>query len=195
LDKGTSGLIVVAKTEAAMRRLSAAIAKREVRREYDAIVWGAPAATSGTIEAPIGRHPTERTRFAVSAAGRAAVTHYRVRERFALHGEDVPSRAPRGRKSSSSSSSSSERLSLLDLRLETGRTHQIRVHCAAIGHPIAGDAAYGPGMPKLGAGRPMLHAARLRFTHPVTGKPLTFEAPWPDDFRELVERLRSGGAS
>lgn len=170
LDKQTSGLLVVAKSERAMRGLSAAIAARVVRREYDAVVWGAPKNERGTIDAPIARHATVRTKFAVREGGRRAVTHYRVRERF-----DSPSGA----------------VSLLSLRLDTGRTHQIRVHCAAIGHPIVGDATYAGDRPRLGVDRQMLHAARLSFDHPVSGKPLNFESPWPADFNDFVETLRT----
>jgi 23S rRNA pseudouridine1911/1915/1917 synthase len=172
LDKGTSGLLVVAKSDRAMRALCAAIARRDVHREYDAVVWGSPPSSSGTIEAAIGRDPAARTKFTVSDRGRSAVTHYTVKERFR-----------------------SGELSLLQLRLDTGRTHQIRVHCLAIGLPIVGDPLYGGGRPKLGQTRQMLHAARLRFDHPVTGKPLAFESPWPDDFGSLVARLRSGEVS
>ena len=174
LDKQTSGLLVVAKSDRAMRGLSEAIAARAVKRGYDAIVWGVPASRSGTIDAPIARDAAVRTRFAVRPQGRRAVTHYRVRER--LGARDVTT-------------------ALLDLRLETGRTHQIRVHCAAIGHPIVGDPTYGAGRPRLGVSRQMLHAARLAFDHPVTGKSLAFESKWPDDFAGLVERLRRGEAA
>jgi 23S rRNA pseudouridine1911/1915/1917 synthase len=174
LDKQTSGLLVVAKSDRAMRGLSEAIAARTVQRGYDAVVWGVPANRSGTIDAPIARDAAVRTRFAVRPQGRRAVTHYRVRER--LGSGDV-------------------KTALLELQLETGRTHQIRVHCAAIGHPIVGDPTYGAGRPRLGVTRQMLHAARLSFDHPVTGKPLAFESEWPGDFAGLVERLRRGDAS
>jgi 23S rRNA pseudouridine1911/1915/1917 synthase len=115
---------------------------------------------------------------------RPAVTHYRVKERFRVN-TAVDRRRP----------NAAWDLSLLDIRLETGRTHQIRVHFAAIGHPIVGDSVYGPGRPKLGAGRQMLHAARLRLDHPVTHEPLAIESPWPLDFEQLVARLRSGRAA
>jgi 23S rRNA pseudouridine1911/1915/1917 synthase len=180
LDKGTSGLLVVAKSERAMLALSRAIAKREVVREYDAVVWGVPE-KRGTIDAPIGRDPKDRKRFAVTASGKPAVTHYVVRERYRIPGADDGKRA-----------TPVKTLSLLRLRLDTGRTHQIRVHCAAIGHPLVGDAVYGPGRPDLGATHQLLHAARLRFTHPVTGAAMDFEAPWPHDFAEIVEKLRAG---
>ncbi len=181
LDKDTSGLIVVATSERAMRALSKAIAQREVRRDYVALVWGAPSSPSGVIDAPIGRDPTARTKFAVREDGKRAVTRYRVAERFPI-GTDKRRRA----------ASESNEITLLALRLVTGRTHQIRVHCAAIGHPIVGDALYGPGRPDLGVHRQMLHAARLSFVHPVTAEPMSFEAPLPSDFAALVERLRSG---
>jgi 23S rRNA pseudouridine1911/1915/1917 synthase len=170
LDKDTSGLLVVAKSDRAMRGLSKAIASRTVCREYDAIVWGAPPSRTGTIDAPIARDTAVRTRFAVRKDGRSAITHYRVKEKF-------------------------RDCSLLRLRLDTGRTHQIRVHCAAIGHPIVGDATYGAGRPRLGAPRQMLHAVRLSFAHPVTGKAMAFESPWPDDFASLIDRLRAGSAA
>ena len=183
LDKDTSGLIVVAKTEAAMRSLSRAIAGRAVQREYDAIVWGVPVQRLGVIDAPIGRDPHERIRFTVRADGKRAVTHYRVVEQFSL----TPSNAGKRR-------DASRDVSRLELRLDTGRTHQIRVHCASIGHPLVGDAVYGPGRADLGVKRQMLHAARLSFDHPVTGDQLSFTSSWPADFAALVERLRSGTA-
>jgi 23S rRNA pseudouridine1911/1915/1917 synthase len=184
LDKGTSGLLVVAKSERAMRALSAAMASRMIHREYDAVVWGRPPSRSGTIDAPIGRDAALRTKFAVTARGRSAVTHYLLKERFSV--ED-PERVRR--------TSKRLELALLVLKLETGRTHQIRVHCAAVGIPIVGDPLYGGGRPRLGVQRQMLHAARLRFDHPVTGKALTFTSPWPEDFAGLVERLRNGPVS
>ena len=165
LDKETSGLIVVAKSERAMSRLAAAMRARRIAREYDAVVWGVPAAARGVIDAPLGRDPDDRTRFAVREDGRRAVTHYAVAEEFPT-------------------------CSLLSVSLDTGRTHQIRVHCAAIAHPVVGDAVYGPGRPRLGMARQALHAARLRFEHPIFGQPLSFESPWPDDFAALVRRLR-----
>jgi 23S rRNA pseudouridine1911/1915/1917 synthase len=174
LDKDTSGLLVVAKSDRAMRGLSKAIAERNVQREYDAIVWGVPPARSGTIDAPIARDPAVRTKFAVRDDGRRAVTHYLVKDTFR---------------------SGPGELSLLDVRLETGRTHQIRVHASAIGHPILGDVLYGGGRPRLGAPRQMLHAARLSFAHPVTGEQMRLESPWPEDFAAMVARLRDGTAS
>jgi len=172
LDKDTSGLLVVAVSERAMRGLSEAMARREIQREYDALVWGRIAQASGTVDAPIGRDPEDRTRFAVRDEGRRAVTHFRVAELLGKQGTSTD-------------------VTLLQLRLETGRTHQIRVHCAAIGHPIVGDRAYGAGRDNLGMHRQALHAARLRFVHPVSGEALSFTSPWPDDFAALVSRLRA----
>ena len=168
LDKDTSGLLVVAKSERAMRALANAMAARRIRREYDAVAWGVPEAR-GTIDAPIGRDPANPTRFAVRDDGRPAVTRYRVAERFFF-----------------------DAASLLALELETGRTHQIRVHLLAIDHPIIGDATYGGGRPRLGMKRQALHASRLRFAHPITGQSLEFSSAWPRDFEELVARLRAG---
>ena len=184
LDKDTSGLIVVAKSERGMRALSKAIAERTVRRGYDAIVWGVPASRTGTIDAPIGRDPIVRTKFTVRDDGKRAVTRYRLAERFDVRPDRTSRMQEEGLRE----------LSLLELRLVTGRTHQIRVHCAAIGHPIVGDTLYGPGRPRLGVDRQMLHAARLSFEHPVTEKRMDFESGWPPDFAALVERLRAGSA-
>jgi 23S rRNA pseudouridine1911/1915/1917 synthase len=170
LDKDTSGLIVVAKNERALRRLQQAIQLRLVRREYTAIVHGRVRRAGGTIDAPIGRDPRHRTRMAVVASGRRAVTHFRVAECFA----DA---------------------SLLEVRLDTGRTHQIRVHCASIGHPLIGDPVYGRGVPSRGLARQALHAGRLSFPHPTTGAAMAFESPLPEDLRALVRRLRTAGAS
>lgn len=184
LDKDTSGLLVVAKSEGAMRALSAAIAARHVEREYDAVVWGVPPAVSGAIDAPLARDPGSRTRFAVRHEGKHAITHYRTVETYALAAKDT--RSTRGGRAAP------QRAALLRVTLETGRTHQIRVHCAAIGHPIIGDPIYGMGYPDLGIERQALHAARLRFVHPITGAPLAFDATWPDDLATLIARLRDG---
>lgn len=178
LDKDTSGLLVVAKSERAMMALTRALAQRRIKRSYDAVVWGIPSNARGVIDAPIGRGPHERTKFTVREDGRRAVTHYQVVERFdnvAGLGRDAPAQA-----------------ALLRLELETGRTHQIRVHASAIGHPIVGDETYGPVLPGLGMRRQALHAAELSFVHPVSSERLEFVSPWPNDFRSLVERLRTG---
>jgi 23S rRNA pseudouridine1911/1915/1917 synthase len=194
LDKETSGLLVVAKTERAMRALSAAIAAHHVEREYDAVVWGVPPAASGAIDAPLARDPASRTRFAVRHEGKRAVTHYRVVETFSRAREKaLTGKRPLAKGRGTRDADEKAGAALLRLTLETGRTHQIRVHCAAIGHPIVGDPVYGAGYPDMGIARQALHAARLRFVHPVTGAPLSFEAPWPQDFAALVTRLRAGG--
>ena len=163
LDRDTSGLMVVARSEEVHRLLQAALRKRLITREYLALVEGAPPARTGTIEAPIGRDPRVRTRMAVGGAGaREARTHFTLERR--LGG-----------------------VSLLRLSLDTGRTHQIRVHMRAIGHPVCGDPDYGtPGM--LGLKRQFLHAARLSFEHPITGEPLDVSSPLPEDLREALER-------
>jgi 23S rRNA pseudouridine1911/1915/1917 synthase len=190
LDKDTSGLLVVAKSERALRALTAAIAAHHVEREYDAVVWGVPPGDAGAIDAPLARDPASRTRFAVRHEGKHAVTHYRTIEKYALR--DL--RAD-GRTRASHKGAWPREAALLRINLETGRTHQIRVHSAAIGHPIVGDPIYGAGQPDLGIERQALHAARLRFVHPVSGAPLAFESPWPSDFAALVERLRADTSS
>jgi 23S rRNA pseudouridine1911/1915/1917 synthase len=165
LDKETSGLLVVAKNEAAMQDLVRQLQARTVKRTYLAIARGR-VASGGTVDAPIGRHPTQRTRMAVVAGGKTAVTHYRVRERFAAH-------------------------TLVECDLETGRTHQIRVHLASIGHALEGDPVYGGrGVRRLA--RQALHAWKLAFVHPGSGKTVRFEAPTPADFEALVSQLRDG---
>jgi 23S rRNA pseudouridine1911/1915/1917 synthase len=162
LDKETSGLLVVAKTEAAMQDLVRQLQARTVKRTYLAIARGLVAGP-GTVDAPIGRHPTQRTRMAVVTGGKIAVTHYRPRQRFPAH-------------------------TLLECELETGRTHQIRVHLAAIGHPLEGDPVYGGrGVHRLA--RQALHAWKLAFVHPSTGKTVRFEAPPPADFEALLADL------
>jgi 23S rRNA pseudouridine1911/1915/1917 synthase len=163
LDRDTSGLLVVARSEESHRRLQAALGERLIEREYVALVEGRPPARSGTIEAPVGRDPRVRTRMAVGGASpREARTHF-VLER-ALQGT-----------------------SLLQLRLETGRTHQIRVHLQAIGHPVCGDPEYGtPGM--LGLERQFLHARRLAFDHPITGERIEVVSPLPADLQAALRR-------
>jgi 23S rRNA pseudouridine1911/1915/1917 synthase len=163
LDRDTSGLLVVARSEESHRRLQAALGDRLIEREYAALVEGRPPARSGTIEAPVGRDPRVRTRMAVGGASpREARTHF-VLER-ALEGT-----------------------SLLALRLETGRTHQIRVHLQAIGHPVCGDPEYGTaGM--LGLERQFLHARRLAFDHPITGERIEVVSPLPADLQAALRR-------
>ncbi len=163
LDRDTSGLLVVARSELAHAKLQRALQQREIEREYLALVIGRPPARSGTIEAPIGRDPHARTRMAVGGAHpREARTHFELDRALPEH-------------------------SLLKLKLETGRTHQIRVHLQAIGHPVAGDPEYG-GRGALGLQRQFLHAARLAFAHPITGAPIDVRSPLPGDLREALAR-------
>jgi 23S rRNA pseudouridine1911/1915/1917 synthase len=167
LDRDTSGLLVVAKSEEAHRRLKAMLAAREIRREYLALVEGRPPARAGTIDAALGRDRRERTRVSVNTdLPRAAVTHFEI-ERA------LPSST------------------LLRVRLETGRTHQIRAHLQAIGHPVAGDPQYGrPGL--FGLERQFLHSARLAFEHPVGGRPVDVTSALPPDLASALERAARG---
>ncbi|MDR7536038.1 MAG: RluA family pseudouridine synthase [Armatimonadota bacterium] len=167
LDKDTSGVLVVAKTETALRHLHAEIAARRASRDYLALVWGVPDRAAGTIAAPIGRDPRQRTRMAVRPDGRPAATQYRVIEAFPA-------------------------VALLEVRLLTGRTHQIRVHCAHIGHPVVGDPVYGRRRNPWGLTRQALHAYRLAFTHPRDGRAMHFEVPLPDDLAAVLRALRAG---
>lgn len=170
LDKGTSGLIVVARNAEAYRALSAAFSERRIGKRYLAIVHGSPRPSTGTIDEPIGRHPTERKRMTVRADGRPSTTRYRTLATAAG-------------------------ISLIELELLTGRTHQIRVHLKHLRHPIVGDATYGearhralppPSAKRIGAfPRPALHAWRLEFAHPGDGQRRQFEAPLPEDMRAL----------
>ena len=167
LDRDTSGLLVVARSEEAHRRLKDLIGQRLVTREYLALVLGRPPARSGTIDAPIGRDRRERTRNSTDTdTPREAVTYFSIERTLA-------------------------ETTLLRVRLETGRTHQIRVHLQAIGHPVAGDREYGgagPGSPDLGLERQFLHAARLAFTHPFTGEPVDVTSPLPADLQAALDR-------
>ena len=169
LDVGTSGLMVVAKTESAYSSLKAAFRERLVDKRYRAVVQGHPDPLRGTIDAPIDRHPTSAYKFAVVAGGRPSITHYETIEAFRA-------------------------ASLLDIRLETGRTHQIRVHMAAIRHPCVGDLQYGADptlAARLGLSRQWLHAARLSFAHPDDGRPVSFTSADPPDLGEALTRLRA----
>jgi 23S rRNA pseudouridine1911/1915/1917 synthase len=171
LDKDTSGLLVVAKTATAQTSLVRQLQARTVTRRYTALVHG-HVARDGSVAAPIGRDPRARTRMAVIASGKPARTHYRVQKRFA---QPVP-------------------LSLLECALDTGRTHQIRVHLRSIGHPLVGDPTYGMRRADLPAplasfARQALHARALVLAHPSTGAPMHWEAPLPRDLRELIEAL------
>ncbi len=157
LDRDTSGLLVVARTPDAYDALVAQLAAREVERRYDALVWGTMATSSGVVDAPIGRSPRHPLRMAVVTSGRAARTRYEVRQVF-RHPVEV---------------------TRLACRLETGRTHQIRVHLAAIGHPVVGDEVYGGARHSLPAPRQWLHAEHLGFTHPITGEWVSYDSPLP----------------
>jgi 23S rRNA pseudouridine1911/1915/1917 synthase len=205
LDKETSGLIVVAKNDVAHRKLAKQFSSRQVKKRYVALVHGWPAKGHGTVNREISRDPVRRTRMTTrGSGGRAAVTHYEVRDRItSLYGK----------------------FALLDVRIETGRTHQIRVHMASIGHPVVGDALYGapkelrsigartresakkisvsesPARSATGVGaqksggvlsldRNFLHAAAIEFTHPRTGEPLSFSAPLPPELGSFLEQVR-----
>lgn len=169
LDKDTTGLLVVAKDDVTLRALQAAFQRRDVDKRYLALVRNVPKLAEGTIRTPYGRHPTQRLRFSGKVkTGKPAVTHYTVRE-------VLPKAA------------------LIEVGLETGRTHQIRAHLSELGHPLFGDALYGGvrrDEPTPLIDRQALHAWKLAFTHPATGKALQFEAPWPDDFEQALEALR-----
>ena len=189
LDKDTTGLMVVAKTIPAQTRLVESLQLREITREYEAVAIG-HMTSGGTVEEPISRHPTKRTHMAVHPMGKPAVTHYRIMEHFRVH-------------------------TRLRLRLETGRTHQIRVHMAYLGHPLVGDFLYNPaygenqidrrddensgerqifqgktfscGKEQYDIGRQALHAWKLSFPHPMTGQPMNFTAPLPEDMQRLLK--------
>lgn len=180
LDKDTSGVLVAAKNGMAMQHLAAQFKLRQVRKHYLALVYGVPKSEVGTVDMPVGRHPLDRKKMSVTTrAPRSAITHWKVREAFIG-------------------------ASFLEVDIRTGRTHQIRVHCHAIGHPVIGDPVYcrrgemkrlasvAPGMvPSVkDADRQMLHAWTLSFLHPKTGKPLTIEAPIPADMRALIAEFR-----
>jgi 23S rRNA pseudouridine1911/1915/1917 synthase len=167
LDKGTSGLLLVARTSAAYEALVAALSARAVHRRYRALVWGALDAPRGLIDAPIGRSAREPTLMAVDERGKEARTRYQVQRAFV---EPVV-------------------VTELACTLETGRTHQIRVHLRSIGHPVVGDARYGGARQSLPMGRPFLHAEVLELAHPVTGAPLSFRSPLPADLAAVLDRL------
>ncbi len=167
LDVGTSGLMVVAKSELAYTALKRAFKERSVDKTYHAVVQGLPDPLRGTIDAPIGRHPGHAYKWAVTEAGKPSITHYEVLEAFRA-------------------------ASLLEVHLETGRTHQIRVHFSALRHPCVADLTYGADptlAARLGLQRQWLHAHRLGFDHPVTGRPVRFESPYPPDLVGALEVL------
>ena len=166
IDKDTSGLLVVAKSNKAHEKLSEDLKTHEIRREYIALAEGIIYENNGRIDAPIGRHPVDRKKMSVNLKnGREAITHFTVRERFPTATD-------------------------LELKLETGRTHQIRVHLSYINHPIIGDAVYGRKKQRFKTHGQVLHAFRLQFEHPVTGEKMQFETGVPDYFQKLVEELR-----
>ena len=165
IDKDTSGLIMVAKNDKSHLSLSEQLKVHSITRVYRAIVWNNFREDEGTVDAPIAREPKNRFRMAVEAGGRNAVTHYRVLERYGS-------------------------FTLIECRLETGRTHQIRVHMAWKKHPLLGDALYGPAKNPYGAEGQMLHAGKLGFDHPSTGRRMEFECDPPAEFSRIVERLR-----
>ncbi|MSW20326.1 MAG: RluA family pseudouridine synthase [Actinobacteria bacterium] len=169
LDIGTTGLLVVARTQQAYESLVAALSQRMVTREYLALVWRHPEANQGVIDAPLGRDPRDPLKMAVVASGRPARTRFEVLERF-------------GR----------PKVALVRCRLESGRTHQIRVHLEAAGHPVVGDGTYGGARSQIHLDRPFLHAARLGFVHPATGEALEFESPLPADLQAILDGLHSG---
>lgn len=183
LDKDTTGLLVAAKNEPALDALARQVAERTMVREYLALVHGQPP-DEGRVDAPVGRHPVHRQRMAVVAAprGRPALTLFRVLERFPARGGAARLAVPGAGRGGG--------YSLLLARLQTGRTHQIRVHLAHLGFPVAGDPIYGPRANPLGLGGQALHAWRLTLVHPRTGASMTWEAPLPEDFARALETLR-----
>ena len=164
IDKDTSGLLVVARTVEAQTALVAELGEHAIEREYLAVCTGAMTG-GGTIDKPLDRHRSHRLKFAVRSDGREAVTHYRIEKRFRQH-------------------------TLARVRLETGRTHQIRVHLAAIGHPVVGDAQYAGSRRPITPGRPFLHASHLAFQHPTTGVVVAFDSPLPADLSAMLDGLR-----
>ena len=171
IDKETSGLIIAAKNDKAHRGLVEQWQTREVKRYYKALLHGSMGEPGGTVDAPIGRHPKDRKKMAVvPLTGRHAVTHYKILERFAHY-------------------------TLIQAKLDTGRTHQIRVHMQYLGHPVVGDIIYGPkGRSAVKIGM-LLHSASMEFRQPITGEIIKLEAPVPADFAEMLAKLRSGEIS
>ena len=169
IDRDTSGLIIAAKNDAAHLALSAQLEDHSLARTYEAVAVGRFREDSGTVDAPIARHKTDRKKMAVDPAGRRAVTHWSVLGRY-------------------------EGYTHIQCRLETGRTHQIRVHMAHVGHPLLGDTVYGAKRPVKGLAGQCLHAKELTFRHPRTGEQITVTCPLPDWFQEQLDRLRREGA-
>ncbi len=168
LDKGTSGLLVVARNRGAYDALVGQLSDRSVERRYQALVWGRFDAAAGAVDAPVGRGSGNPTRMAVSAGGRPARTSYRVLQLF----------------------TQPAKVTLVACRLETGRTHQIRVHLTAIGHPVVGDDRYGGARPSIDPGRPFLHANQLGFDHPASGEKLRFTSALPEELEKVLGSLR-----
>ena len=217
LDKDTTGLMVVAKTDRAHQVLSAQFADHgrtgPLKRGYLAFVWGTPDLPRGTIDSPIDRHPQARDKMAVREGGREALTHWQVLERYrgvdgkAAGGKGFDGKGGKGGKSGGGKPAASQAVaSLVECRLETGRTHQIRVHLAHIGHPLMGDETYGPGFRTKSSlleaesrqaleslGRQALHAYLLGIEHPVSGEALEFRSELPADMAGLRQSLASGG--
>ncbi|MBI5871331.1 MAG: RluA family pseudouridine synthase [Actinobacteria bacterium] len=188
LDKDTSGLLIVARDEETHRALTEALSRHKIERTYLCLVHGLFETREGTIEAPLGRDARERQQMAVTKkGGRDAVTHFRVLESWG--GAPAGTTAAAGRAVAAPRKGAAG-YSLLEVRLETGRTHQIRVHLAAIGHPVAGDKVYGRRKDELGVGRQFLHSARLRFTHPDTGVTVDVSSPLPQDLDSVLVKLR-----
>ena len=165
LDRDTSGLLVVAKTDAVLRALGKAMMRRAIERVYLGLVVGIPVHTAGTIDGALGRDPHNRLKYSIRADGKPSVTHYEVREKLHAHSE-------------------------VQFALETGRTHQIRVHMAAFGHPIVNDPVYGRLDPRIDLPGQALHAWKLAFAHPLTNEALSFEAARPPDYVAALEALR-----
>lgn len=168
LDKDTSGLLIIAKNDKAHIQMSNQIKNREVKKTYIALVRGTIAENEATINMPIGRSTKDRKKMAVTKSGKEAVTHFKVLNRYTTDKGSY---------------------TLLEIKIDTGRTHQIRVHMAEIGHPVIGDAVYSNGKNEFGVEGQCLHAKRLEFTHPITGKEMKLEAPLPEYFKNIIEHL------
>lgn len=170
LDKDTSGLLIIAKNDKAHIQVSEQIKNREVKKTYIALVRGTIAEDEATINMPIGRSTKDRKKMAVTKDGKEAVTHFKVLNRYTTNKGSY---------------------TLLEIKIDTGRTHQIRVHMAEIGHPVIGDSVYSNGKNEFGVEGQCLHAKRLEFVHPITGKEMKLEAPLPEYFQKIVEQLEN----
>ncbi len=170
LDKDTSGLLIIAKNDKSHIQVSEQIKNREVKKTYIALVRGTIAEDEATINMPIGRSTKDRKKMAVTKNGKDAVTHFRVLNRYTTNKGSY---------------------TLLEIKIDTGRTHQIRVHMAEIGHPVIGDSVYSNGKNEFGIEGQCLHAKRLEFVHPITGKEMKLEAPLPEYFKKIVEQLEN----